>query len=143
MLVGKRLVHVQVPFIMLLVALCSQLAHSQQLDDSELFNAGYTAYNDKNYIDAALNLFSYIQRNPKELEANAQFAANVVAAYEYSRDELLWVEYQLSMAKKGASVSGVRLPAPELFQSSHFSKNRGEMKLYRQIPVPGQQKNIR
>lgn len=80
--------------------------------DEDLFNMGLDAYNQRSWVNAAVYLFAYVQRDPQAL-SDATHAAQVQAAYSYAVDRIntAVTEYQAQIAaaqnQPGRAVRGV------------------------------------
>jgi hypothetical protein len=76
--------------LLILTSLLTSTLHSQtqRYSDDQLVSIGQDVYRKGDYAAASLFLFAYIQKNPELMSTDAEFAAEVQKAYQYSLDQV-------------------------------------------------------
>jgi hypothetical protein len=107
--------------VVLLAPLCGQV---QTYSSEQLFKMGQDAYNARNYVDAAVYLYAYMQKTPDLGTTQPQHAAEVQKAYEYSVDKARSAVTERDSLKKqlasaphddrGSTTAGLEMPPPPL-----------------------------
>lgn len=100
--------------------------YAQTTPDAELYNRGYNAYRNRQWVQAAMNLKAYVERNPDAMRTNATHRNEVLTALRFAEEQASYclqrlptVINQLNQCRQassgvGSSVSGLTQAPPEL-----------------------------
>jgi len=113
--------------VLIFVSLLASSAQAQILSDKDLFERGRQAYERQAWLQAALYLNAYAQRNPDQMRRNANHRQQVMDALDYAIDQinetfadLDSVSAELAQCKPQASnglaahVGGLTMSPPQL-----------------------------
>ena len=125
---------------------CATPSRAQVLSDDNLLQQASSAYNQNDYLHAAMDLFAYIQRDPEAMRQDPDHAASVRQAIKYCEDRTRFAFTEAERAKAaktassssgiGSSVSGLSSAPPALkkpktqLQKSYTLVCRGGGNLY-------------
>src|SRR6266851_7723019 len=109
--------------LLLSVSLLSYPASPQTYTDEDLFEKGFSSYNNRAWLDAAVYLYAYVQRAPQALSDSAH-AKQVSEAYNYCLEQIKWAFTERdrfgaqldaqAATGVGRSTQGLTLPPPAL-----------------------------
>lgn len=104
------------------------LTHPQVYTSNRLFDLGYSAYHARNFVDAAVYLYAYIQGSPELRAADPAHLAQVQNAYDFSVNEARQAvidrnKLRAQLANQtheglGSTTSGLTVPPPPLDRAS-------------------------
>jgi hypothetical protein len=95
-------------------------ASAQTTTDQALFRQAQQAYQQARWVDAAMLLKAYVERNPEQMVRDAQHRQAVRAALQYASEKARWAVQQLPVVEgqlsqcRGVGVAGLEVPPPTL-----------------------------